>query len=117
MQGLAQHVIEVQAPTVGSSTCLCNPALAHSSCNLQVLVQYIDEVQACILDARSAAASLCKPVPRAEKVGRTAGSWGGAVQASQLAAGVCMPQLKARHRWLGHVWSPPAGMRSHKLKL
>jgi hypothetical protein len=35
---------------------------------LQVLVKYIDEAQACILDARSAAASLCKPVSREEKV-------------------------------------------------
>ncbi|KAL4436667.1 hypothetical protein ABPG75_003806 [Micractinium tetrahymenae] len=32
-----------------------------------VLIKYIDEVSACILDARSAAAALCKPVSRAEK--------------------------------------------------
>ncbi|KAI3426052.1 hypothetical protein D9Q98_008020 [Chlorella vulgaris] len=32
-----------------------------------VLVKYIDEVQACILDARSTAAALCKPVSRQEK--------------------------------------------------
>ncbi len=41
------------------------------SMQMQVLVRYIDEVQACVLDARSAAAALCKPVPRAEKVGRS----------------------------------------------
>lgn len=32
-----------------------------------VLIKYIDEVSACILDARSAAAALCKPVSHAEK--------------------------------------------------
>lgn len=35
---------------------------------LQVLIKYIDEVSACILDARSAAAALCTPVSRADKV-------------------------------------------------
>ena len=43
---------------------------------MQVLVRYIDEVQACVLDARSAAAALCKPVPRAEKVGPGRGQLG-----------------------------------------
>ncbi|KAL4435221.1 hypothetical protein ABPG77_001903 [Micractinium sp. CCAP 211/92] len=32
-----------------------------------VLIKYIDEVSACILDARSAAAALCTPVSRADK--------------------------------------------------
>ena len=63
--------------SAGGSVASCvhaNTSSFFSSRCLQVLVKYIDEAQACILDARSAAAALCKPVSREEKVPGGSGS-------------------------------------------